>query len=213
MNKAMLDKNQDAHPVGHAPSVKGDIILSHIPTTSTDQPSIMSTVVTEKNRDRRNNHHNIPDNCPRCLSQGYRGTLLATRWPGEASCLQCGFRFYGNNGNGHHSSALLKQTAPYLIKTEHRAEKGISQEICPAEGKPSPDHELPSWINDSPIFNAFVQVIDDCAAAKGGCERCGVKRKCRALYNQASLIAVQGHFNLCRYRIFERKVQNLTRTP
>lgn len=151
--------------------------------------------------------NNGPDICPRC-----GGVMLMARWPGEGSCLQCGYWYYGNghNGNGHngngahHFPTLLAQTTPYLIKTEHQAEGGISQEIPPVEELPSP--------YDTPTFKAFIQFLRDCAASNGGCEHCQVKRKCRALYDQGALLEGQGHFNLSNYRSFTRKVQNLQKT-
>ncbi len=145
---------------------------------------------------RGNNHHGGPDDCPRCKSQGYRGILIATRWRGEASCLQCGYRYYSNNGHGHHSSALSIQTARYLV-----IEESLS------------DHELPNLADDSPIFKDFSQVFERCAASNGSCKHCRVERKCRALYDRASRIANQGRFNLYYYRIFFSKIPGFSKNP
>jgi hypothetical protein len=144
--------------------------------------------------------NNGPDICFRC-----GGNMLAQRWKGEGSCLQCGYYWYYGNGHGRHFSALLIQTTPYSIKTEQKAEQGISQEIPPVE-------ELPSSY-DTPIFKDFSQFFERCAASNGGCEHCRAERKCRALYDRGSRIASQGRFNLHYYRTFSQKARNLLTTP
>lgn len=135
--------------------------------------------------------NNGPDICPRC-----GGNMLAQKWKGEGSCLQCGNWHYGNNGHGRRSPALLVRTARYLVVEE-----------------PLSDQELPSLVSDSPIFRAFTHIFDDCAAKNGGCGHCKAKRRCQALWNQGCLIEGQGHFNLRCYRIFSKKALDLLKTP
>ena len=154
----------------------------------------MSTLVSEETISQEINHHGGPDICPRCKSQGYRGTMLVTRWPGEGCCINCGHRCY-SNGHGRRPAALLSRTVHYLV----------------AE-KPSSD-ELPTLVHDSSIFRAFAQFLEGCAASNGGCERCRAKRKCRALYDRGERIAGQGQFNLRYYRLFSKKALDLLKTP
>jgi hypothetical protein len=128
--------------------------------------------------------------CPRCRSRGYHGTMVIAWWTGESSCLNCGFWDYGRNGhgNGHHRpTALPSQTAPPLVKVEEPQD-------------------------NTPLFKAFTQFLEECAASNGGCEQCKARRKCEALYQQGCLLEEQGRFNVSRYRIFRQKAKNLPKT-
>lgn len=133
-----------------------------------------------------------PDVCLRC-----GGNIIKQKWRGEGSCLQCGCWYYGN---GHHSPVALMNTLPMT---------GWGNNAYLPELFPAPD--LPSWVNDSPIFNSLVLHFDRCAASNGGCSCCIVQHLCQALFEEACDIAEMQRFSLTHFRLFVTRLQKLSK--